>query len=96
MDTKINAQLTMRLKANSGYECEAKVGVSPQQWYLINRITNTKHPSHFHRTQRRPYTLLHIAKNEDDKSEQAVYIGPDGQIWVMPQEEFDEMFIEIS
>ena len=42
------------------------------------------------------YTLLHIAQSERDGSEQAVYRGEDGKIWVRPMSEFLEKFSEVK
>ena len=42
------------------------------------------------------YTLLHIAQSENDNSEQAVYRGADGKIWVRPMCEFLEQFREVK
>lgn len=42
------------------------------------------------------YTLLHIAQSESDGSEQAVYRGTDGKIWVRPMREFLEKFSEVK
>ena len=42
------------------------------------------------------YTLLHIAQSESDGSQQAVYRGTDGKIWVRPMCEFLEKFSEVK
>jgi hypothetical protein len=42
------------------------------------------------------YTLLHIAQSESDGSEQAIYRGADGKIWVRPMCEFLEKFSEVK
>nr|DAO72979.1 MAG TPA: Protein of unknown function (DUF1653) [Caudoviricetes sp.] len=42
------------------------------------------------------YTLLHIAQSENDYSDQAVYRGADGKIWVRPMREFLEKFSEVK
>ena len=42
------------------------------------------------------YTLLHIAQSESDGSQQAVYRGADGKIWVRPMREFLEKFSEVK
>ena len=42
------------------------------------------------------YTLLHIAQSENDNSDQAVYRGADGKVWVRPMREFLEKFSEVK
>lgn len=75
---------------------EVNTTVSPQQWGLISSIINSYHPSHIHKVKGGEYTLLHIALSEKDQSQQAVYMGEDGAIWVRPLHEFLEKFSKIE
>lgn len=87
------ASLEMLLCSPS-IQSKVSVMVSPQQWYLINNITNTNHPSHTHKAKQTQYTLLHTAKRESDGAEMAVYIDGSSQVWVRPMSEFQEKFTE--
>ena len=93
--TKRAAELQMKLKAPTMHS-EVNTTVSPQQWGLISSIINSHHPSHIHKVKGGEYTLLHIALSEKDQSQQAVYMGEDGAIWVRPLHEFLEKFSKIE
>ena len=42
------------------------------------------------------YTMLHIAQSKNDHSDQAVYRGADGKIWVRQMREYLEKFREVK